>query len=66
MRELGFIGAFYIVGDRLAAEGYVGTGELAELVAAGWEIGSHSMTHADLTLDHTILRTRDPPIPASP
>ncbi len=57
MRELGYIGAFYIVGDRLAAEGDVGTGELAELVAAGWEIGSHGMSHADLTLDHTILRT---------
>lgn len=56
LRELDFIGAFYIVGDRLGAEGFVGAAELRELVDAGWEIGSHGMTHADLTLDHTILR----------
>jgi peptidoglycan/xylan/chitin deacetylase (PgdA/CDA1 family) len=56
MRELGFVGAFYIVGNRLGADGFVGTAELSELVNAGWEVGSHSMTHADLTLDHTILR----------
>ena len=56
MRELDFVGAFYIVGDRLGAEGFVGVAELSELVNAGWEVGSHSMTHADLTLDHTILR----------
>jgi len=56
MRQLGFVGAFYIVGNRLGAQGYVGAAELSEMIAAGWEIGSHSMTHADLTLDHTILR----------
>jgi len=57
MRQLGFVGAFYIVSDRLGAEGFAGAAELNELVAAGWEIGSHSMTHADLTLSHDILRT---------
>lgn len=56
MQELGFVGAFYIVGDRLEAAGFVGAAELSELVAAGWEIGSHSMTHADLTISHDILR----------
>ncbi len=56
MRQLGFVGAFYIVSDRLRVEGFVGAAELNELVAAGWEIGSHSMTHPDLTLNHDILR----------
>ena len=56
MQEMGFVGAFYIVGERLTAEGFVSTEQLQEMVAAGWEIGSHSMTHLDLTLDHSVLR----------
>ena len=56
MQEFGFIGGFYIVGNRLGADGYVGTAELLEMAAAGWEIGSHSMTHVDLTSDPALVR----------
>lgn len=48
MQKYGFIGAIYIVANRLSAEGFLSAEQLQELAAAGWEIGSHSMTHTDL------------------
>ena len=48
MQKFGFIGAVYIVANRLSADGFLSAEQLQELAAAGWEIGSHSMTHADL------------------
>lgn len=56
LREVGFVGAVYVVSNRLGAEGFLGGEQLAELAAAGWEIGSHSYSHADLTADHSQLR----------
>ena len=56
MRELGFVGAFYLVGDRLLANNYVHQEHILEMVDTGWEIGSHSMTHKDLTLDTDTIR----------
>ena len=57
MQEYDYPGVFYIVANRL----YSGTNiahvsELKEMIAAGWEIGSHSYTHTDLTLDHSIAQ----------
>jgi peptidoglycan/xylan/chitin deacetylase (PgdA/CDA1 family) len=49
MQEYGFSGTAYMVANRLGAEGYLSIPQLQEMIAAGWEIGSHSMTHADLT-----------------
>lgn len=48
MQKYGFTGTVYIVANRLGAEGYLSIEQLQELAAAGWEIGSHSMTHLDL------------------
>lgn len=48
MRAYGFVGVAYIVANRVGAEGFVSADQLAELAAAGWEIGSHSRTHANL------------------
>jgi len=56
MKEMNFIGVTYIVANRLESPGFVDTGKLKELAAAGWEIGSHSETHVDLTKDHDIVR----------
>ena len=56
MQELGFIGTFYIVANRFNADGFAGVDELSELIEAGWEIGSHSYSHKNLTLDHTVAR----------
>jgi len=49
MKEFGFTGVNYIVANYVDMEGYMTVDQLKELAAAGWETGSHSMTHADLT-----------------
>jgi peptidoglycan/xylan/chitin deacetylase (PgdA/CDA1 family) len=53
MKEFGYTGINYIVGNRLAADGFMTPAQIKEMIAAGWEVGSHSMTHKDLT-------TKDP------
>ncbi len=55
MQELGFVGTFYIVGNRLNSDEFIGVEQLKEMTAAGWAIGCHSMTHLDLTLNHDAL-----------
>lgn len=56
MQELGFPGAFYIVANRInGSPDFVTIPQLKEMIEAGWEIGSHSFTHADLTLNHAIV-----------
>jgi len=56
MRQYGFVGTFYIVTSRMGAEGYVGVDQLKELIASGWEIGSHTIDHIDLTTNHDQAR----------
>lgn len=56
MQDYGFVGCFYIVANRLNADGFVGFDELTEMVDKGWEIGSHSFSHIDLTLNHAAAR----------
>ncbi len=55
MKALGFPGVFYIVANRInGSPEFVNISQLQEMIDAGWEIGSHSYTHSDLTLDHSI------------
>lgn len=55
MQEYGFPGVFYIVANRIYdVPEFVNVPELKEMIAAGWEIGSHSYSHSDLTKDHSI------------
>lgn len=57
MSSYNFPGVFYIVGNRVnSGTDITHAPELKEMVNAGWEIGSHSYTHSDLTLDHSIAR----------
>ena len=56
MSEMGFVGVFYIVANRLQSNGYVNAEQLQEMADAGWEIGSHSMSHVDLTLSDAYVR----------
>jgi peptidoglycan/xylan/chitin deacetylase (PgdA/CDA1 family) len=53
LQELGFVGTFYIVADKIGSYNLVDAEQLRELVSAGWEIGSHSSTHLDLTSDYS-------------
>jgi peptidoglycan/xylan/chitin deacetylase (PgdA/CDA1 family) len=50
MKKYGFTGVIYIVGSYVGAEQYMTADQIKEMAAAGWEVGSHSMTHSDLTL----------------
>jgi peptidoglycan/xylan/chitin deacetylase (PgdA/CDA1 family) len=52
MTRYGFPGTFYIIEGSLGAKSYVSVDDLKEMIAGGWEIGSHSITHVDLTQDH--------------
>jgi peptidoglycan/xylan/chitin deacetylase (PgdA/CDA1 family) len=49
MQKYGFTGVLYIVGNYMGAENYMNADQIKEMAAAGWEIGSHTMSHADLT-----------------
>ncbi len=55
MKRYGMVGTFYIVAGWVGARDFVTTDQLKEMTAAGWEIGSHSMTHIDLTLNHDAI-----------
>lgn len=57
MQEYGFVGVFYIVGNRLTAQDFVTAEQLLEMVASGWEIGSHSATHANLVERHDLVKS---------
>jgi peptidoglycan/xylan/chitin deacetylase (PgdA/CDA1 family) len=56
MKRFGFVGVVYIVGNRLEADGFMHPDQIKKLASRGWEVGSHSMTHTDLTFDHEALR----------
>ena len=49
LQECGFTGTAYIVYNYIGAGGYLGIDQIRELYASGWEIGSHSLNHVNLT-----------------
>jgi peptidoglycan/xylan/chitin deacetylase (PgdA/CDA1 family) len=49
LQKYGFTGVLYIVGNYMGAEDYMDADQIKEMAAAGWEVGSHSMSHKDLT-----------------
>ncbi|MBL7164785.1 MAG: polysaccharide deacetylase family protein [Anaerolineales bacterium] len=56
MQEMGFVGVVYLTGNRLYSDGFLTPEQLAEMTAAGWQVGSQGMTHQDLTTQHENLR----------
>lgn len=62
MKAHGYSGTLYIVGNYLDANEYLSVGEIKEMHEMGWEIGSHSMTHANLnqtpSLSNEIFKSR--------
>jgi peptidoglycan/xylan/chitin deacetylase (PgdA/CDA1 family) len=56
MRALGYPGVVFIVANRLESEGFLNIEQLSEMIASGWEVGSHGMTHTDITLAHGSVR----------
>jgi peptidoglycan/xylan/chitin deacetylase (PgdA/CDA1 family) len=49
MQKYGFTGNLYIVGSYMGADQYMNADQIKEMAGAGWEVGSHSMRHLDLT-----------------
>lgn len=56
MERYGFIGTVYIVANRLDSDGFLQQEELQVFLDHGWEIGSHGMTHTELTQNHDLVR----------
>ena len=52
MQHYGFTGVTYLVSGTLGAPKVLNSEQLAEMIAAGWEIGSHSHTHLALPHHH--------------
>ena len=50
MQKYGFTGVLYIVGNYMGTPEYMSADQIKEMAEAGWEVGSHSMSHLDLTL----------------
>ncbi len=65
MQKYGFTGVLYIVGNYMGADQFMNADQIKEMAAAGWEVGSHTMNHADLTLlepqkqRHEIVESRE-------
>ena len=50
MQKYNFTGTIYLVNNYVGAANFLSVDEIQMLYNAGWEIGSHSITHTDLTL----------------
>lgn len=49
MQKYGFIGTAYLIVSWIDVPEYISSDQVMTLKDAGWEIGSHSMSHVDLT-----------------
>jgi peptidoglycan/xylan/chitin deacetylase (PgdA/CDA1 family) len=49
MKKYGFTGTLYVVGEYMGTPEYMNVDQIREMANDGWEIGSHSMNHLDLT-----------------
>lgn len=49
MQKYGFTGTLYLVGNYVGADGYMSVEQVLAMHNAGWEVGSHSLNHLDLT-----------------
>ena len=49
MQQYGFVGTSFLIVNWINAPGFITTEQVAQISEAGWEIGSHSMNHVDLT-----------------
>lgn len=52
-QKYGFTGVLYLVGNYIGTENYLTAEQVIEMYNAGWEVGSHSLNHLDLTKVNT-------------
>ena len=55
MERYGYTGTIYVIVKYIGGGGYMKKQQLMELVDRGWEVGSHSQTHANLRKTKTKL-----------
>lgn len=55
MRRFGFVGNLFVIVDQLDRDDYLKTGEVRDLLSAGWEAGSHTITHTSLRSPSAML-----------
>ncbi len=55
MNRLNMVGVAFLVTDRIDLSGFVTSEQVKEMIKAGWEIGSHTVTHPDLLRQRTNL-----------
>jgi len=49
MKKYGFTGVLYIIANYMGTDKYMNADQIKEMAAAGWEVGSHTVNHLDLT-----------------
>jgi peptidoglycan/xylan/chitin deacetylase (PgdA/CDA1 family) len=49
MKKYGFTGVLYIIANYMGTDKYMNADQIKEMASAGWEVGSHSVSHMDLT-----------------
>ncbi len=49
MQKYGFTGVLYVIANYMGTDQYMSADQIKKMAAAGWEVGSHSISHADLT-----------------
>jgi peptidoglycan/xylan/chitin deacetylase (PgdA/CDA1 family) len=49
MQRYNFMGVAYVVYNYVGSRNYMNADQIRALYAAGWEVGSHSLSHIDLT-----------------
>lgn len=57
MQKYGFVGVFYLITNYFGSSGVVTVEQVREMLNAGWEIGSHSISHQDLSLNHALINS---------
>jgi len=55
MQRYDYVGTLYVIVDQIGVGGYLNARQTARLVEQGWELGSHSQTHAKLNKPGTSL-----------
>jgi peptidoglycan/xylan/chitin deacetylase (PgdA/CDA1 family) len=48
MQRYGYVGTLYVIVDQIGVGGYLSARQIDQLLEQGWELGSHSQTHANL------------------
>jgi len=55
MQKYGFTGVMYVIVGSMQTADHINPDQLKALVAAGWEVGDHSLSHLDLRQEHDRL-----------